>query len=298
MRTGLVLGLLLLGAVQLKAQELKCNVQVVANAVQMTNKQVFTTLQNAVVQFMNNRKWSEERFDVQERIELSMLIEITKLISIDEFEAVIQIQSVRPVFNSAYKTSVFSHRDETVVFKYREFEQLEYQENQNLNDLTSVLAYYAYLCIGFDMDTYAQAGGTPYFQKARNIVNVCLGRPGWNPGDGRGNRNRHTLVENLLDARFQPLRNLMYTYHRKGLDEMYEKPDKARQTILEGLRSIQDLSRVLPNSMYIKSFFNAKVSELVDIYKGAPPNEKNTAFDLLVNLDPSNRNRYDAIKAG
>jgi hypothetical protein len=281
-----------------QAQELKCNVQVIANAVQLSNKQIFTTLQNAVVQFMNNRKWTELRYEQQEKIECSILIEITEAVSADEFSANIQIQSVRPVYLSAYKTSVFSHRDELVSFRYREFEQLEYQENQNMMDLTSVLAYYAYMVIGFDMDVFGNSGGTLMFQKARNIVNVCQGKSGWNPGDGRSNRNRHTLVENLLDARFTPLRNLMYQYHREGMDLMYDKPEKARITILEGLRSIQELARILPNSMYLKIFFNAKVSELVDIFKGAPPNEKNTAFDLLISIDPANRNRYEAIKAG
>jgi hypothetical protein len=281
-----------------QAQELKCNVQVIANAVQLSNKQIFTTLQNAVVQFMNNRKWTELRYEQPEKIDCSILIEITEAVSADEFTANIQIQSVRPVYLSAYKTSVFSHRDELVSFRYREFEQLEYQENQNMMDLTSVLAYYAYMVIGFDMDVFGNSGGTLMFQKARNIVNVCQGKSGWNPGDGRSNRNRHTLVENLLDARFTPLRNLMYQYHREGMDMMYDKPEKARITILEGLRSIQELARILPNSMYLKIFFNAKVSELVDIYKGAPPNEKNTAFDLLISIDPANRNRYEAIKAG
>lgn len=282
----------------LSAQELKCNVQVVANAVQLSNKQIFTTLQNAVVQFMNNRKWTDQRYDQQEKIECSMLIEITEAVSADEFNANIQIQSVRPVYLSAYKTSVFSHRDELVSFRYREFEQLEFQENQNMMDLTSVLAYYAYLVIGFDMDAFGKSGGTMLFQKARNIVNVCQGKNGWNPGDGRSNRNRHTLVENLLDARFLPLRNLMYSYHREGMDMMYDKPEKARITIMEGLRSVQELARILPNSMYLKIFFNAKVAELVDIFKGAPPSEKNTAFELLISIDPANRNRYEAIKAG
>lgn len=282
----------------LKAQELNCNVQVMANAVQISNKQIFTTLQNAVAQFMNNRKWTEDRYDRQERIECSMLIEITDAVSADEFNANIQIQSVRPVYLSAYKTSVFSHRDELVSFRYREFEQLEFQENQNMMDLTSILAYYAYMVIGFDMDAFGNAGGTAMFQKARNIVNVCQGKNGWNPGDGRSNRNRHTLVENLLDARFTPLRTLMYKYHRDGMDLMYEKPEKARVAIMEGLRGIQELSRILPNSMYLKIFFSAKVSELVDIFKGATPGEKNTAFELLVSIDPANRNRYEAIKAG
>ncbi len=294
-----ILILTLMGSIPFaRAQELKCNVQVIANAVQLSNKQIFTTLQNAVVQFMNNRKWTEVRYDQQEKIECSILIEITEAVSADEFTANLQIQSVRPVYLSAYKSSVFSHRDELVSFRYREFEQLEYQENQNMMDLTSVLAYYAYMVIGFDMDVFGNGGGTLMFQNARNIVNVCQGKSGWNPGDGRSNRNRHTLVENLLDARFTPLRNLMYQYHREGMDLMYDKPEKARITILEGLRSIQELARILPNSMYLKIFFNAKVSELVDIFKGAPPNEKNTAFELLINIDPANRNRYDAIKAG
>ena len=294
----IILFVLVYSHVPLRAQELKCNVQVVANAVQISNKQIFTTLQNAVIQFMNNRKWTEQRYDQQEKIECSMLIEITEAVSADEFSANVQIQSVRPVYLSAYKTSLFSHRDELVSFRYREFEQLEYQENQNMMDLTSVLAYYAYLIIGYDMDAFGNSGGTMMFQKARNIVNVCQGKTGWNPGDGRSNRNRHTLVENLLDARFIPLRTLMYSYHREGMDMMYEKPEKARITIMDGLRSVQELARILPNSMYLKIFFNAKVAELVDIFKGAPPSEKNTAFELLVSIDPANRNRYEAIKAG
>ncbi len=279
-----------------RTQELNCRVQVISPTVQMTNKQIFTTLQNSLFQFLNNRRWTTENYLNNERIECSLLVEITEAISQEEFKAVLQWQSTRPVYYSDYKTPLFSHRDEDVVFKYREFEALEYQDGQNLSQLTSLMAYYVNVIIGLDADSYSAKGGTDYFTRARNIVNLNAGMPGWNRSDGKSNKNRFYLADNLLDDRFSVLRQAAYDYHLKGLDVMYGKPDDGRNQITTALSSLTDLVRILPNSMLIKVFFNAKTNELIEIYKGATPTEKVKIVELLGILDPANKNKYETIR--
>lgn len=282
----------------LHAQEIKSNVQVIAPSIQMTNKQIFTTLQNTIVQFINNKKWTDDQFEAKEKIEISILIEVTGMAgNNDEFTGVLQIQSSRPVFNSSYKSPLLNYRDDDIYFKYREFESLEFQEGQNLNDLTSLLAFYVYVVLGLDYNSFGDEGGAAFLSKAQNIANVCQTRPGWDASAGKGGRNKFNLAENLTNARFKPMHKLYYNYHRKGLDQFYEKPDEARSEITAALKSVQDLVSILPNAVYVKTFFNTKVSELIEIYKGATAAEKVAAFNLLVQLDPANRQKYEAIKS-
>lgn len=296
MKKGLLFVSLLFFYGVISAQELVCKVQVVSPKVQLTNKQVFTTLQNAVIQFMNNKKWTDDVFAQNEKIECSMMIEITSIVGTDEYKATLQLQTSRPVYNSDYSSPVLMHRDEEIQFKYREFESLEYQENQNLSQLTSLLAFYAYVMIGFDFDTYSPEGGTPYFQQANNILNLNLSNYGWDRRAGTSNKNRFFLMDNILNNRFKPLRSLYYNYHLKGLDAFYTNAEKGRQEITASLTTLQDLVRILPNSMFFKVFFNSKQSELIEIYKGASPNEKVKIIELLGQLDPANKAKYEGIR--
>lgn len=285
-------------ATSLQAQEVKSTVQVIAPSVQMTNKQVLTTLQNAMQQFINNRKWTDETVESREKIEVSVFFNITAVSNENEFTGKLTITSVRPVFNSTYKSSVFNFEDEDIYFTYREFENLDYQENQNVNDLTSLLAFYTYVVIGYDFDSFGEMAGTPYFQKAQVVLNTMQGKPGWNQSDGKGGfHNRFYLSENLINARFAPLRKLVYNYHRKGMDMMYEKPEEARQAIVEAFKGLQDLVSVQPNSLLQKTFFSAKYQEIIDIYKGATVPEKNNILTLMGQLDPVHLQKYEKIKA-
>lgn len=282
---------------QLLSQEIKSTVQVVSPGIQITNKTLLTTLQNAMQQFVNNRKWTDEKFENREKIELAIFLEVKKFEGEGDISATMQITATRPVFNSTYKTNTFLFNDEDISFTYKEFQALDYQENQNLNDLTSLLAYYTYLCLGFDFDSYGEMGGTPFFNKAQQIVSLCQGRPGWGQTDGKGIRNRYNLIENITNTRFNPIRKLMYSYHRKGMDQFYEKPEEARKNITEGLQSLQELVAVTPNSTIHRVFFSSKTTELVEIYKGATVPEKNEIVQLLSLLDPVNRQKWEKIKS-
>jgi hypothetical protein len=263
----------------------------------MTNKQILTTLQSSIEQFINNRKWTDDNFETREKIEISMVFTVTSVTQDNDFQSTLQITSTRPVFNSTYKTSVFKFNDKDVVFKYREFESLDYTDGQNTHDLTSLLAFYAYMVLGYDYDSFGELGGSTYFTKAQAIVNLMTGKAGWGQTDGEGIRNRYFLSENINNTRFQVVRKLNYNYHRKGMDHFYENPDEARATITESLKTLQDLvSSYGSGSLLQRTFFTTKNTELVDIYKGATVPEKNSILELLAQLDPTNAPKYQEIK--
>lgn len=278
------------------SQEIKATVQVIAPRIQVTNKQVFTTLQNAIQQFINNRKWTEEKLEAREKIEVSFFMEITGYQNEKDMMGTLQVTSTRPIFNSGYKSNIFQFNDEDISFSYRELDALDFQENQSVNDLTSILAYYCYIVLGHDFDSYGELGGTSYFSKAQNIVNLNTGKAGWNQSDGKGQRNRFYIAENMNNIRFQPFRKLNYAYHRNGLDKMYENTEDARIAITNGLKSIQDLVAVLPNSATHRIWFSTKLNEIVEIYKGATIPEKTNIITLLTKLDPVNRQKWEKIR--
>lgn len=264
----------------------------------MTDKQILVTLQNSIQQFINNRKWTEDNFESREKIEMSVFFNVSEVSQQNDFRSTLQITCTRPVFNSSYKSTVFNFSDEDVVFKYREFENLDYQEGQNLNEITTLLAFYVNIVLGYDYDSFGELGGTDYFKKAQNIVNLMTNKPGWNQNDGKGIRNRYYLSENLNNNRFEVIRKLTYTYHRKGMDLFYENPETARAAITDGLKSLLDLVAAYGSgSLLQKTFFATKNTEIVDIYKGATVPEKNNILSLLEQLDPTNTPKYQKIKA-
>jgi hypothetical protein len=269
---------------------------VVAPRVQMTDKQVLITLQTAAQQFINTRKWTDENIALQEKIDISLFIEITA-INNNDFKGTLQFQVIRPVFNSTYKSTVFQFNDEDVSFSYREFENLDYQENMNMNDFTTLLAYYVNLAIGLDFDSFGELGGSPYFAKAQSIVAMMTNKPGWNQADGKGIRNRFYLAENLNNPRFKELRLLNYNYHRRGMDLFSENPEQARKNITEILKSLKESQALFQNSLLQKTFFSTKWPELVEIYKGATVPEKTAMAKFLSDMDPTNSQRYEKIKA-
>ena len=278
------------------AQEIKSTVQVVAPRVTMTDKQILNTLQTSAQQFINTRKWTDENIAMQEKIDVSLFIEITA-INNNDFQGTLQFQVVRPVFNSTYKTTVFQFNDEDVSFVYREFENLDYQENMNMNDFTTLLAFYVNLAIGLDFDSYGELGGSAYFAKAQGIVSMMTNKPGWNQADGKGIRNRFYLAENLNNNRFKDLRLLNYNYHRRGMDLFAENPDQARKNITEILKTLKESQAIFQNSLLQETFFSTKWPELVEIYKGATVPEKTAMAKFLSDMDPTNSQRYDKIKA-
>ena len=279
------------------AQELNCQVIINTSQIQgSANKQIFDQLQKSIFDFVNNRKWSNDIFGSQEKINCTFQIIINKSLGSDEYSASIQVESARPIYKSAYSSTIFNFQDDDFQFKFQQFSQLEFNENTFQNNLTSVLAYYAYVVLANDYDSFSPLGGTQYWQKAQQIVNNAqsANESGW--VSSQSQRNRYWLVENTLQPVFKGLRDCMYEYNKNGLDIMFEKTDEGRAAILKSLDLLMPVYKSRPASFNMQLFFNAKADELVNIFKGASPEEKNKIMELLSTLDPSRTNKYSKLQ--
>jgi hypothetical protein len=277
------------------AQDLQCNVQVNSDNIQASNKAIFEDLQNAITQFMNQRKWISDKVQPQEKINCNFVINITAF-NIDQFAAEVSITSSRPVYGTSYNTPVFNHFDQEWYFQYAQFQSLDFQENANVMQLTTLLAFYANIIIGVDFDTYALDGGSTFYNKALQLRNAAQNTNGWGPSDGKGNRNKYYVIDQLLDDRYKPLRTSLYQYHMKGMDVFKDDNDIARKQIYESLEKIRTVQERLPNSVIFKIFFNTKRQELINIFSKADAGLQNRAIELLGKLDPSNLTNYEKIK--
>ncbi len=280
----------------LVSQELNCQVSVVSPQIQgTTEKQIFEQLQKAIFEFMNNTKWTKDNYTSSERIDCSILINVTTKISADDYKATIQIQSRRPVFKSSYFSPTVNYIDENFTFKFQQFQQLEFNLNTFTSNITSVLAYYAYLVLANDYDTYSNLGGTEYFQKAQLIVSNAqsASEAGWKSFESQ--KNRYWIVENALQPVFQPIRECMYKYHRLGLDIMNEKPDEGRKEILKSTELLLGVYKNRPASFIMELFFDAKSDEIVNIFSKGFPDEKAKIVETLSTVDPANSSKYFKI---
>ena len=281
------------------SQELYCNVQVSAQKIQGSNREVFQNMQRDIYEFMNSMVWTDNIFSFSERIECNLLINLDEQLSADEFRGTVQIQLSRPVYNTTYKSTVLNFVDNNFQFRYVEFQPLEFNPNSHTSNLVSVLAYYAYLLIGMDFDTYSQGGGTPYFQVAEKIVINAQNAPeqGWKPYDGSRNRNRYWLVKNILDSEYAGVRQFIYLYHLRGLDRMESDMTRARTEIYESLRRLQEVYRQRPDPFmyYMTVVLDAKADEIVNIFSQAFPEEKNRVVQVLTEIDPANETKYKKI---
>jgi hypothetical protein len=284
----------ILWAVVAQGQELACTVAINATGAQSNDRTVFADMKKAVEQFMNTRKWTNDTYKNYEKIACNILITITKMNSPTSFEASVQVQSARPVYNSNYSTLVFNFADRDWQFDYIESQPLEYNDNTFTNNLTSMLAVYAYLIIGIDYDTFSEMGGTPFFQQARQVVNNAQqsNREGWNSLGS--NRNRYWIVENFNNPQMNDLRKAFYAYHRLALDIFDKDPDKSREVILKGLKDIKKVRDVNPTAVLLVSFLDAKNKELVNIFSSGNLPVRREAYDVIKTLDPSGTN-YDKI---
>jgi hypothetical protein len=280
---------------RMMAQELRCNISISSQKTQGANKTVFETMQTDLYEFMNNRKWTEHKFAMDERIECSFFINLEEQISSDEFKGSIQVQIRRPVFNSSYETVLLNIKDKDFQAKYVEYQTLEFNETSNKDNLTNILAYYAYIILGMDYDSFSPEGGTEYFQKAQAIVNNSQNarEKGWKAFESE--RNRYWLVENLLNKSYSGFRSCTYQYHRQGLDIMSEKTPEGRGVIAESLKSIQKVFRTRPSLYILQVFFDAKSDELVNIFSKSFPDERNRVTVILNECDPSNGSKYEKI---
>lgn len=278
------------------AQELNCRVQVVAPTVSNVERRVLDGLRDAVRDFMNDRRWTNDQYDYDERIECNLLLTISNITNNTRFEGKLQVQSNRIVYNSNYDSPILNLVDEDVSFDYLENTILEFQLDQHRSNLASILAYYAYVMVGMDYDSFSLEGGTPHFSKAQQIVVNAqnASSPGWKAFENT--KNRYWLVENVLHQSFKPLRQAMYDYHRNGLDKMYENANLGRAKITQGISSLRKVHQSRPLSYNMRLFFLAKVDELINVYSDAPVAEKNSIFNDLQILDPANISKYNSLK--
>ena len=279
------------------AQELRCNVSVVTPSIQGTNRKVFETMQTALNEFMNSQRWTDKIYATDERIECNIMINIKETVSIDEFKGTIQIQARRPVYQSSYYTTLFNHIDQNFHVTYVENEPLIYNPNSFESNLIGLMAYYAYVIIGMDEDSYSLMGGTSTFQKAEQLVNQAQGakESGWKSYENT--RNRYWLVENMLNEYHKPLRECMYKYHRLGMDKMAEKVEAGRTEVATGLELLRKVYRQKPGSFLLQVFFTAKADEIVNIFAESYPLEKENMTKLLTEIDPTNQDKYKKINA-
>lgn len=281
------------------SQELNCNVQISAQRIQGSNRQVFETMQRDIYEFMNNTVWTNHVFSYAERIDCNILITLNDQISSDEFNGTIQVQLRRPVFNTTYNSTMLNFIDNSFRFRYVEFQPLEFDPGTHRSNLVSVLAYYAYIIIGVDYDSFSPLGGTEFFQVAEKIVNNAQNapEPGWKPYDSSRNRNRYWLVKNILDKEYEPVRQFIYDYDINGLDKMESRVAEARTSMVESLRLMLDVYRRKPDPFmyFVQIIIEAKSDEFVNIFTEAFPEEKSRVVQILTEIDPANKEKYEAI---
>jgi hypothetical protein len=280
-----------------RAQELQCDVVVNSEQIAITNRQIITEMQSRIFEFMNNRRWTNQSYRVEERIKCRILINLTEMPEVGTFRANVQVVSVRPAYGTGYESTLFSFIDRDWFFQFTEAQPLDFAANNFTSNLSAMLAYYAYMIIGMDNDSFGRLGGSPAFDQARGILNLAASQtstfPGWRPFEG--NRNRYWMIDNLQDPVFVPFREGIYAMHRQGMDLMAQDPEKARKATLEVLRNIQKISQQKPGAAIIRSFFEAKSDELINIFKTAAPADKQAAYTLLTQVDPTNNTKYEVL---
>lgn len=278
------------------AQDLNARVQILSPQVQNTNKRVLDVLEVAIRDFLNGRKWSSDNFLSHERIDCNFVLNIKEWDGSSNFVVEAQIQSRRPVYGSSYNTTILNISDKDFNFTYTEGQALDYSDQNYLTNLTSLLAYYAYVIVGMDYDTFSKMAGTPYYAKAQNVVNNAqnAGFVGWKAFEDL--RNRYWLVENLTNKAFNPIREVLYEYHRNGLDVMYDNQAKGRKYIYALLPTLQKIDKQKQGSMLNQVFFTTKANEIVNILGQIPPQERIKSYNILSSLDPANITKYDLLK--
>ncbi len=280
------------------AQELKCNIQINSQKIQGSNRAVYQTLQTALYEFMNNTSWTNHIYGIDERIECNIVINLNEQLGSDEYKGTIQVQARRPVFNSSYNTTVLNFLDNSFDFRYLELTKLDFSENTHTSNLTSVLAFYVYIILGIDYDTYSLLGGTEYFQKAEKILNNAQNATerGWKAYEGN-RKNRYWIIENILNEKYKPVREVLYRYHRLGLDIMNEKVVEGRAEVVECLATLQKVYREKPDPylLFMQLFFDAKNDELVNLFSESYPTEKARVVNILTEIDNANASKYKVI---
>lgn len=294
-RAMILLVMLVLCPLFMRAQELNCSVEVNTDKIAGTDKDAFTTLQSAITEYMNNTQWGNAQFLANERIECKLFLTVNSYEG-TTMKCDLQVQSLRPVYNSSYTTTLINFKDTNVEFDYQENEPLIYSENTMESNLTAILNFYAFLILAVDFDSFSPNGGDLYFEKANNVVTMAQssGESGWKAFED--NKNRSAVLSAFTDKATSSIRTLMYNYHRKGLDEMVLSPDKGKAVITESLGILKSIYDVAPMSVVLSMFKDAKLDELVNVYSKSNVSERQAVYELLYPLYPTEGQRLNQIK--
>ncbi len=277
------------------AQDFQCQISINSSKISGSNRNRYNALQQELYRFINDRKWCQYNLKTNERIECAIMITLDA-VSGDEFTGTMTIQLQRPVYGTSYKSTVLNFQDKNVKFTYAEGDPLEYSDNTNLSQFTSLIAFYLNLFLAVDFDTFSMNGGAPYYSKCQNIVNLnqTSKEPGWKVYES-GQNNRYWIMENLTNSNYGKLHEFLYKYHRLGLDVMAESPDAGRAVIAESLRLLQDVHKQKSNIYMVQMLVHAKSDEIVNIFKQGTPSEKTQVLNIMKQIDASNQSKYNAI---
>ncbi len=289
-----------LATVGVQAQELTFSVKINTLKLQTVDPKVFATLEQAVAEFLNNQKWTEDVFETKERINCNLVLTIQEELSPTSFKADLAIQASRPVYGSTYETRMLNHLDKEVTFSYEQFQPLIYSKNVFNDNLSSILAFYVYIILGMDYDSFSLFGGDEHYQTAQEILNtvpqnVASSAAGWRSVEG--NRNRYWIMENILSPRVRPLRQGLYEYHRQGLDMMANDVNTGRAILLQALEEVDKVNQSYPNAMIVQMFSNAKSDEIVEIFKRGTRQEQDRVVQIMTKVDATNASKYRNIKS-
>jgi hypothetical protein len=285
-----------LSLLRAEAQELNCNVTIIQPQVIMADPQIFQTMELAMEEFINNRRWTKDDWQQSERVDCNMQITVESQPSQRQFKGSIQIGSSRPVYNSDYKTPVVNINDRDFEFTFNENTQIVWSVDQHRDNLSSVLAFYANLILASDYDSFSPEGGTEHYLICQTIVGNAQNapEPGWRANE-KGQQNRYWLIENIVTQTFKPLRDALYSYHRKGMDKMFTELTASRKAMSEAILALNEVHKIKPSSYNMQVFFYAKSDEIINIFKPLAVEEKQPVYDMLKKLDPGNIMKYDQM---
>ncbi len=290
-----ILLFIVLIAIKSFGQEFYCTVQIQTPKVQGVDKTIFESLKTSIYDFMNNRSWTGYNFKTEERIECTMVFTIEQAISSDEFKGTLNIVQQRPVFNTDYQAVLLNIVDKDIHIHYTPMQNMEYADNTFTNNLTSLLAFYAYTMLGMDFDSFSEQGGTPFFQKANDVVTAAQNsnEKGWGSFDGT--KTRYSLIENLMNSSYSDLRTFNYRYHRLGLDVMSKDVMKGRAEINKSLDLLKNVYKKRPGLYLLQVVIQAKRDEMINIFKNGDPAEKNNFVAIMKDIDPANSSKYNRV---
>jgi len=295
MKKSIFIAFLLMTAVSLSAQEFNCKVQINTQQVQGFDRSVVSDLQTAITDFMNNRKWTDYNFKPEERIECTLLFTVSQLISSNEFKGSFNIVMQRPVYKTNYRSPLLNMIDKNIQFHYTTSQAMNFSDNIFSDNLTSLLAFYAYMMLGIDFDSFANQGGTPYYEKAMAVVQTAQTSnfTGWQSHESQ--KNRYHFVEGFLNKAYVGLRTFLYQYHRQGLDVMADNVAVGRRKILASLSLLKSVDSKRPGLYDLQLILDAKRAEIINIFSKADMGEKNSMVNIMSQTDPPNGSRYRQV---